>query len=203
MNDQTNLGRESYSVAESTLYPWVQAYLHLRFQERLKPLLGECLPPISAITSNVGTAGQWTRPDLALIALWRNKYSPSLQLDVYGFEVKTRQGCNLASVHEALAQNRVVHYSYLVWHAPLSDLRGDQFATIRGHCEAFRIGLITFSRGRDADSFIVHLQARRADPTPDAIDEFIELAFPEEQRSRLLQYLPGLIPHETHRDCQS
>jgi hypothetical protein len=146
-------------------------------------------------------AGQWTRPDLALIALWKNKYSPGFQLDLYGFEVKTRQGCNLVAVHEALAQNRVVHYSYLVWHTPQSDLQGDHFAQVRNHCDAFRIGLITFSRIRDADSFTVHLKARRAEPTPDAVDEFIELAFPEKDRLQLLKFLHGLTHNETHRDC--
>lgn len=201
MNDHPSRFRESYSVAESTLYPRVQTYLHLRFQEHIKPLLGDCLPPITAITANASTLGQWTRPDLALIALWKNKYSPTLHLDLYGFEVKTRQGCNLAAVHEALAQNRVVHYSYLVWHTPQSDLQSDHFLQIRDHCEAFRIGLITFSRGRDADTFSIHLRARRADPTPDAVDEFIEIAFPESDRLRILQFLPSLAHYEARRDC--
>lgn len=140
------------------------------------------------------------RPDVALIALWKNKYSPTLRLDVYGFEVKTRTGCSLVAVHEALAQNRVVHYSYLVWHGPENDWRDRQFADIRDHCEAFGIGLITFSRCRDTDSFRVHLRARRAAPAPDAIDEFVEVAFPESDRSRLAQFLPSLTRHEAHCD---
>jgi hypothetical protein len=200
VNDYADHELEDYAVVETSLYPRVETFLHLRFQERIKPLLGESIPPLIAITANASVAGQWTRPDLALVSLWRNRYSPALQLDVYGFEVKTRSGCNLAAVHEALAQNRVVQYSYLVWHVPEMDLQDQNFANIRDHCEAFRIGLITFSRGRDADSFIVHLKARRADPAPNAVDEFIEAAFSETDRERLLQFLPHLDHHETRCD---
>lgn len=143
MSNLASEERENYRVAESAFYEPVERFLHLRFQQRLKPLLGESLPPITAITAKVNMAGQWTRPDVGLIAAWKNRYSAIVNLDVYGFEVKTRQGCTLTAVHEALAQNRVVHYSYLVWHLPESDFSQDRFETISNHCEAFGIGLIT------------------------------------------------------------
>jgi len=195
-----HVDHEDYAIAESTLYEWVQSYLYLRFQEYLKPLLGESLPPICTVTAKANMPGQWVRPDVGLIALWRNKYSTTLQLDVYGFEVKTHQGCDLVAVHEALAQTRVVHYSYLVWHAPEIELGSSHFEEIRGHCDAFGIGLITFSRRKDANTFIRHIRARRAQPEADAVDEFIETAFLDEDRERLLQFLPSLGSHEAHRN---
>jgi hypothetical protein len=192
--------RENYQIAESALYDRVESYLLLRFQHRLKPMLGECLPPITAITARANMAGQWTRPDVGLIAVWKNRYSAKVNLDVYGFEVKTRKGCTLTAVHEALAQNRVVHFSYLVWHLPESDLCDEPFEKISKHCEAIGIGLITFSRSYDADSFIVHLQAKRGTPASDAIDEFIEAGFSAEDRTRLLRLLPSLGSYEKNRD---
>lgn len=192
--------RENYRVAESALYDHVESYLQLRFQQRLKPLLGECLPPITAITARANMAGQWTRPDVGLIAVWKNRYSATVNLDVYGFEVKTRKGCTLTAVHEALAQNRVVHFSYLVWHLPESDLCEQSFEIISKHCDAFGIGLITFSRAYDADSFTLHLQAKRGTPASDAIDEFVEAGFRAEDRTRLLRFLPSLGSYEKNRD---
>jgi hypothetical protein len=104
----------------------------------------------------------------------------------------------VSSVHEALAQSRLVHYSYLVWHTPASTLSTRKFNNIYESCEAYGVGLITFHRRADASSFAIHLQPQRAEPTPNVVDEFIETRFEEADRNRLLAFLPKL--HDVHRD---
>lgn len=190
---------EDYAVQERELYEPVETYLNVRFSGGLKPLRGECFT-VSAITATAGTlgAGQWTRPDVALIAVWKNKFSPVVHLDLYGFEVKTSKGCNVSSVHEALAQNRLVHYSYLVWHVPPPVLETKRFLAIYESCEAYGVGLITFHRQVDASTFTTHLLPQRAEPTPNAVDEFIETRFTEADRNRVLKFLPSL--HDVRRD---
>lgn len=190
---------ENYALAERDLYEPVENYVNLRFSAGLKPLRGECFT-VSAITATSGSlgAGQWTRPDVALVAVWKNKFSPSVHLDIHGFEVKTSKGCNVSSVHEALAQGRLVHYSYLVWHSPAATLGTRRFQDIDDSCEAYGVGLITFNRRDDTRSFTIHREPQRAEPTPNAIDEFIETRFPERDRQRLLKFLPAL--HDIRSD---
>lgn len=63
-------------MRESALYRDVDTYLNLRFASLRRPLFGEFFFK-TGITAKSGPAasGQWTRPDLALITIWRNKYS--------------------------------------------------------------------------------------------------------------------------------
>ena len=101
---------------EDDLLPGVKNYIDLQFIETIKPRSDQSLP-ISQITSRSGpyASGTWSRPDLALIHLWKYKYSPNLIIDLCGFEVKTMAGCDVTGVHEALAHSRIVHLAYLVW----------------------------------------------------------------------------------------
>ena len=189
-------GSADFAIQERELYEPVETYLNVRFCEAIKPLRGECIFK-TAVTATSGRfgAGQWTRPDVALIAVWKNRFSPDIHLDLYGFEVKTTRGCNISSVHEALAQNRLVHYSYLVWHLPASELGNRRFTSIRESCAACGIGLHS---PNDPHSFAIHLQPQRAEPTPNAVDEFIETRFSEPDRECILRLLPCL--HDIRRN---
>ena len=104
-----------YRALEADLYKPVESFLNIQFAPRVKPSLGTHLP-IVAVTATTGPAssGVWSRPDLAMINVWRHKYQPHQVVDVYGFEVKRDEGCDLKSVHETLAHRRWVHFAYLV-----------------------------------------------------------------------------------------
>jgi hypothetical protein len=64
---------EDYSVQERDLYEPVENFVNLHFGAELKPLRGECFT-VSAVTATAGSlgAGQWTRPDVALVAVWKD-----------------------------------------------------------------------------------------------------------------------------------
>lgn len=177
-------------MRESDLYPWVQDFLEVRFRDRLKPAFGT-LDSISAITATAGAAasGHWSRPDLALVALWRAKYALSWMLDLHGFEVKTASGCTPAAVHEALSHASMVHYSHLMWHKPGWNDFAPECRAVLERCERYGIGLIHFADPENVDSFSVRLTARRHEPSIEAIDDFIESRFPEGKREQLAQWI--------------
>lgn len=177
-------------ISEVDLYPHVERYVRLDFAPRLKPTLGVHLTLASVTaTSGPASSGKWSRPDLALINLWRHKYQPQQHLEVYGFEVKRDGGCDLTSVHETLAHKRLVHFAYLVWHLRSANFADPLFATIKENCAAYGLGLITFSDQQDGSSFVTHLAATRGEPDDNAVDEFIETRFDGHQTQRLLTWL--------------
>ncbi len=179
-----------YRSSESDLYPVIDRFLNIQFAARVKPPLGTNLPLV-AITATAGPAGSgiWSRPDLAMINAWRHKYQPDLRVDLYGFEVKRDEGCDLRSVHETLAHQRLVHFAYLVWHYRTADTNSERFKVIRDNCEAYGLGLISFADPSDGRSFVVHLGATRAAPSEAAVDDFIETRFPAHQQRTLLEWI--------------
>lgn len=180
-------------MLEWDLYEPIHDYLDLVFGDRLKPLYGE-LRHISAITSNAGGSdtGVWSKPDLCIIALTRQKYGVTWKLDLHGFEVMPNGKCNAQSVHEALNHTSLVHFTNLVWHCERWDDRDDLCASILERCSHFGVGLITFTKVKDPKTFVVRLPARRHEPHPDAVDEFIETRLPAKELSKLTQWLEGL-----------
>lgn len=177
-------------ATEADLYPLVEQYLNLVFAPTLKPSLGAHLHLV-AITATAGPAssGKWSRPDLALVNLWRHKYQPHQSLDLYGFEVKRDGACDLSAVHETLAHTRLVQYAYLVWHFRQADFECTNFLSIRENCAAYRLGLITFSDPSRGATFKVHLDSGHHSPDLAAVDEFIETRFPDHQKDRLLTWI--------------
>ena len=176
-------------MREEVLYPWVERYLNTSFEDNFRPKLKQSLHKV-AITASTGVqgAGQWTRPDLALFNLWKHEYSTSYTLDLYSFEVKTENGCDLTGVHEALAHTRSVHYSYLTWHYPSKNFDDPKFKIIEENCLAYGVGLITFGAD-DPRTFIIHHNARRIEPDAALVSEFIETRFSKQHRDTLLEWL--------------
>jgi hypothetical protein len=181
-------------MPESDLYPYVHDYLEQRFRARLKPRYGD-LHSISAITAAAPGGfddGKWSRPDLAMAALWRFKYDLGWTMDLHSFEVKTPKNCSTISVHEALSHTALVHYSYLTWHNPgWSDTNAESRA-ILDRCARHGVGLITFSDPPNSDTYVVRLPSIRHSPSGEAVDEFIETRFPEEERQQLRRRIEEL-----------
>lgn len=181
-------------MRESDLYPPVNDYLELRYREILKPRYGE-LRSISAITATSGGGtfnGKWTRPDLAMAALWRFEFGLSWTMDLHTFEVKTENGCDNVSVHEALSHTAMAHYSYLTWHNPSWDEKKGNCRAIHERCTQHGVGLITFSDPADSSTYHIRLRSIRHNPNGDAIDEFIETRFPQAKRDLLRKWVQEL-----------
>ncbi|CAA2140311.1 hypothetical protein [Hyphomicrobium sp. ghe19] len=180
-------------MLEHDLYEPVYNYLELVFRGRLKPLYGD-LRHITAITANTGgnATGIWSKPDLAMIALSRQKYGLAWRIDLHGFEVKPAGTCSVQSVHEALNHSSLVHFTHLVWHCERWDARDERCASIIERCSHFGVGLITFKRPSDPQTYFVQLPARRHNPEPDAFDEFVETRISPEDREKLTAWIAEL-----------
>lgn len=180
-------------MLERDLYEPVYNYLELVFRQRLKPLYGD-LRHITAITANTGgnATGVWSKPDLSIVALSRQKYGLSWRLDLHGFEVKPAGTCSVQSVHEALNHTSLVHFSNLVWHCERWDDRDQKCASIIERCSHFGVGLITFKKASDPKSYFVHLPARRHHPESDAFDEFVETRLLPDDRDKLAAWIAEL-----------
>lgn len=180
-------------MLERDLYEPVYNYLEVRFRDRLQPARGD-LRHITAITANAGgnATGIWSKPDLCMISLSRQKYGISWKIDLHGFEVKPLGSCTVQSVHEALNHTSLVNFTYLVWHTEDWDEASDECSTILSRCSHYGVGLITFSDACDLRSYVLHLPARRHEPAPDAFDEFVETRLSENDRNKLLGWITEL-----------
>ena len=181
-------------MRESDLYPAVNDYLEQRYREVLKPRYGD-LRSISAITAASGGGtfeGKWTRPDLAMAALWRFEFGLSWTLELHSLEVKTESGCDNVSVHEALSHTAMAHYSYLTWHNPSWDANKSNCSAILERCERYGVGLITFSDPANSSNYCIRLRSARHSPSGEAIDEFIETRFPPAERELLRKWVQEL-----------
>ncbi len=175
---------------ESDLYAAVATYLNVEFGQQLRPKLGTYLFQV-AITAQIGVAGigVWSRPDLLLINIWRHKYSTSQILETYGFEVKRHQNCNYKAVLETLAHKRIVNYAYLIWNFVENDFSLQQFKSIYDACKEHEIGLITFSDISIGNTFKMHLSATKSFPSDGIQNNFIEIAFSDDQKCSILQWI--------------
>jgi len=180
-------------MLERELYEPVCNYLELGFRDRLQPVWGD-LRHITAITANAGgnATGIWSKPDLCMISLSRQKYGLNWQIDLHGFEVKPLGSCTVQSVHEALNHTSLVNFTYLIWHIDDWNEARSDCSTILSRCSHYGVGLITFSAPNDLRSYALHLPARRHEPAPDAFDEFVETRLSDIDRSKLLGWITEL-----------
>lgn len=181
-------------IAEAELYSPIERFLHLEFAPRLQQASGTNIT-LTSITAKLGPSGsgRWTRPDLAMVNLWRYKYQPERVLDLYGFEVKRDGAVDVTAVHETLAHTRLVHFAYLVWHLIGSDFSQRLFEEVKKNCSVYGLGLITLDNVDDPSRYIIHSDARRATPHLADVDEFIETRFTSDARDKLIKYLRGPI----------
>jgi hypothetical protein len=173
-------------VPEKELYEHVAHYIEIRFSEGIRPRHGPLFRrvEITALKGDMGS-GKWTRPDLCMLSLWRYKYGTHLNLDVYGFEVKKSGKIGVDAVHETLAHTRLVNYAYLT--VPCASDDEDWLPPVLESCNLHGVGLITFLDVRNVNSFRIITSAKRFDPSPNALDNFIKTRFSDPVRSELLK----------------
>lgn len=145
----------------------------------------QVLVEVTAAQGGRATGGQWTRPDLVLVALRAYPYVPGKHLDVVTFEVKQARTLDVAAVYEALAHRRTATHAILWVHAPL-DANLDAIAR-----EAHRhgIGLIAATAPSDVATWRTLVKATRAAPPPHDLNEFLSLQLGPEARAKLGRWL--------------
>jgi hypothetical protein len=138
------------------------------------------------------TGGKWTRPDITLIAIRTFLFLPK-QLEVISFEIKPSIDVALEGVFEAAAHSAFAHRSYIAFPDPTpgstEDIDDPLFDRIFDECERFGIGLILFDIPVLWDSFNFQVTARRHNPDPASVDNFISTQISAENQRELRDLL--------------
>lgn len=140
-----------------------------------------------------------TRPDIAALALGRGRFIPHWRAELHTFEVKTASGLSEAAVHEANAQARFGHFSWLVFQAvgrASPDLDGI-FQRVRKLASHLGIGVIYFDDPERPQDWIIEIWPRRTGTDDQTADLFVRERFPTATKSKLLQGFHHSVGSET------
>jgi hypothetical protein len=121
------------------------------------------------------TGGKWTRPDITLVAIRTFQYMPK-EVEVISFEIKPTIETALEGVFESAAHSAFTHRSFLAFpdpNPPDREAENPISDRIHAECERFGVGLILFGKDVDWATFDFAINARRNNPDPAAVDEFL------------------------------
>ena len=103
---------------ERDIEPWFERYL---WQQRIA-FYDPAPMSVNTVVENAaripGPPGRWTRPDVCMGCVTRYRYMPVPQFDLFSFELKMPNGCNMLAVHEALTHGSTAHFAYLCLYSP-------------------------------------------------------------------------------------
>jgi hypothetical protein len=176
-------------VHEAELYPPIRDTLE-RFwakERQIEPLAVE----VTAAQGRRATGGRWTRPDLVSVAVRTYRYLPGKYMEVVTFEVKPFDAIDVKAVYEALAHLRSATHAYVIFHVPDQQ---DESAnlTIEETCHVARshgVGVIVMNDPADWDTWTELEEARRVEPDPQRLDEFVARQLSDVVRDRIARAL--------------
>jgi hypothetical protein len=134
------------------------------------------------------TGGKWTRPDIALASSNTYMYVPGRPIEIRTFEIKTYDGLDVTAVYEALAHRRAAHYAYVFAHMPDSQRIALEPVLDRliGDAQEHGIGFVVMGNPADYDTWDIEVDARRSNPNPADLDEFIRTQTNDEFKEKIL-----------------
>jgi hypothetical protein len=174
---------------ESDLYPDIKATLETFWakERQIEPLAVE----ITASQGSKATGGRWTRPDIVSVAVRTYRYLPGKYMEVATFEVKPSDAISVTAVYEALAHLRSATHAYVIFHVP--DDEGESAKAVieeaRHVGRAHGVGVITMGNPRAWDTWDELEEARRVEPDPERLDEFISIQLSQDAHDRIARAL--------------
>jgi len=173
-------------VAEVSLYEPFQKCIQEGYvpDNDLKPWICE----ITAFQGKRNTGGVWTRPDVTLIAIQTFVFVPTKQFDVITFEIKPTIETAMEGVYECAAHSAFANRSYLAF--PDSDTYDNSplFDRISDECERFGLGLLLFKDVADWDTYNFQIAAKRKNPDPRSVNDFIKVQISEKSREEIQRW---------------
>ena len=173
---------------EKDLYKPVEAQLAKHWH--LRHRLDACLVENVAQQGSRETGGNWSRPDLALVALKTFEYLPDRIMEIHTFEVKPAYDISVKGVMEALTHREFSTRAYVIYHTGESQLsdypeadRIEKLATRHG------IGVIAATNINDLNSWQTLVQAVRSQPDPEQMELFIKRSLSDATKSKILKWL--------------
>jgi hypothetical protein len=174
---------------ENDLYPDIKGTLETFWakERQIEPLAVE----ITAAQGRKATGGRWTRPDLVSVAVRTYRYLPGKYMEVVTFEVKPADAITVTAVYEALAHLRSATHAYVIFHVPDEDAEPvkQTIEEARRVGRAHGVGLITMGDPRAWDTWNELEEARRVEPDPERLDEFMSVQLSQDAHDRIARAL--------------
>jgi len=152
-------------------------------------------PPLAVeITASQGskaTGGRWTRPDLVAVAVRTYRYLPGKYLEVVTFEVKPSDAITVTAVYEALAHLRSATHAYVIYHVPYDSAESVKqvIDEARRVGRTHGVGIITMGDPAKWETWEELEEARRVEPDPERLDEFIAVQLRRDAQEDVLRAL--------------
>jgi hypothetical protein len=150
---------------------------------------------VTASQGRKATGVRWTRPDLVSVAVrtyrYLYRYLPGKYMEVVTFEVKPSDAITVTAVYEALAHLRSATHAYVIYHVPDDDAESVKpvIEEARRVGRAHGVGVITMSDPKDWDTWDELEEARRVEPDPERLDEFINVQLSQEAHDQIARAL--------------
>jgi hypothetical protein len=144
---------------------------------------------VCQVTAHQGgkqTGGQWTRPDITLVAVRVFQFVPGKMLEVVTFEVKPLNSFGIGGVFETAAHSVFANKCYLAIQVPKGDVASDDLSRLERECKRFGVGLFTFVNPKDWDTFDEVVEAAHRVPDPAELSTFINTQISEENKRKIL-----------------
>ena len=136
------------------------------------------------------TGGKWSRPDLVLCRYRTYTYLPP-RLEITTFEVKKKSAVDVTSVYEALSQNNAAHYSYVLLERAEEATQDEHWENILDTAQRHGIGVISFSKTEDYDTWNTEAKAVYHEAPPENIERFISQQLDEDCQQKILSWIEG------------
>jgi hypothetical protein len=193
----------SESARATNIGEIARAYVHeVDLYKPLRATLGEfwtkeryTKPPLAVeITASQGskaTGGRWTRPDLVAVAVRTYRYLPGKYLEVVTFEVKPSDAITVTAVYEALAHLRSATHAYVIYHVPAGSAESVKqvIDEARRVGRTHGVGIITVGDPEKWETWEELEEARRVEPDPERLDEFIAVQLDRPAQDEILRAL--------------
>lgn len=116
---------------------------------------------------------------------------PGKYMEVVTFEVRPSDAIAVTAVYEALAHLRSATHAYVIFHIPDEDAGSVQqtIEEARRVSRAHGVGLITIGDPRAWDTWNELDEARRVEPDPERLDEFISVQLSQAAHDRIARAL--------------
>ena len=145
---------------------------------------------ITASQGRRNTGGIWTRPDVIVAAMRIFRYLPGKYFDLVTFEVKQRSAFNVTGVYEALAHRRAATQSYLwIECSDPNERETELLDRIVEEAERHGIGVIVAGKASDYETWDQRCDARRVEPDPEVLNEFITLQVSDGAKEELAKWV--------------
>ena len=180
---------ESIAWPEPKLMPSLGKFLKTVFYKSLD-LPSQALWKV-VDTSMHGPQEKWGRPDFTVVSVVPLKVIPGPQLDVYAFELKAEPKADVTSVHQALAQTRMTHFGYLVWHLPEGSPHETRYGAVAEQCRRHGIGLILIRDPNWLETWSIEIDAQRQPSAISDVDGFLAARLSPDDCAEIRQKLTG------------